>query len=260
MSYRGEKSGARKEDDFFCFWLFIFGSIFAFFHLEPTFLESFLKKPLTWGDTLDFFTPFAVVPVAYFLYSHINRYSLSNPSPHPSPKILNTLGKVSLGLGFLLYIEGHGLHLSANSIARLLESMKGSELYRATYLFDEIISHIIWDIGFFLISVGLILLASKISFKSLSWKNIVLLSIGAASFGIAFTANGIEGQTVGFSFPAAGAGFCLALFFYLGRKKEKNSNPFLYFFLSAYCLSLLLFVCWGIVHSGFPQFSELGWI
>jgi len=260
MSEDLKGSGVRKEDDFFCFWLFIFGSIFAFFHMEPIFLESFLTSPVTWGDALDFFTPFAVVPTAYLLYYHINRYSLSNPSPHPSPKRLNTLGKVILALGFLFYIEGHGLHLSANSIARLLESMKGSELYRATYLFDEIISHIIWGVGFFLISVGLILLASKISFKSLSWKNIALLSMGAASFGIAFTANGIEGQTVIFTFPAAGAGFCFALFFYLKRKKEKSSNPFLYFFLSAYCLSLILFASWGIAHSGFPQFSELGWI
>ena len=183
----------RTENDFFCFWLFIFGSLFAFFHLEPTFLESILTKPLTWGDALDFFTPFAVVPTAYFLYSHINQFSRSNPHPHPSDKTLNTAGKVILGLGFLLYIEGHGLHLSANSIARVVASMRDSELYRATYLFDEIISHIIWDVGFFLISVGLILLACKLPFKSFSWKNIVLLSGGAALFGIAFTANGIEG-------------------------------------------------------------------
>ncbi|HEB36848.1 MAG TPA: hypothetical protein ENI18_13580 [Candidatus Aminicenantes bacterium] len=102
--------------------------------------------------------------------------------------------------------------------------------------------------------------AYKISFKSLTWKNFVFLSLGAAFYGFAFTANGIEGQTVIFTFPAAGAGFLLALLFYFHRKKEGNQNPFIFFFMSGYFLSLILFAYWGISRSGFPQFSELGWI
>ena len=117
-----------------------------------------------------------------------------------------------------------------------------------------------WDGGVFLISVALIIAAYKISFKSLSWKNFTFLALGAAFYGFTFTTNGIEGQTVIFTFPAAGFGFFLALFLYFQRKKEGNQNPFLLFFLSAYILSLLLFAYWGISRSGFPQFSELGWI
>jgi len=117
-----------------------------------------------------------------------------------------------------------------------------------------------WVGGVFLISMGLILLAFKLPFKSLSARNIALLSVGAALYGFTFTVNGIEGQTVIFTFPAAGAGFLLALLLYLKRKKEGSLNPFLFFFLGAYFLSLLLFACWGISRSGFPQFSEFGWI
>ena len=80
---------------------------------------------------------------------------------------------VFLGFGFLLYVDGHGLHLSSNSIARLLQDMKGSELFKANYLFDEIISHYMWDTGVFLISMGLILLAYKISIQSISGKNAI---------------------------------------------------------------------------------------
>ena len=51
----------------FCFWLFVFGFVYAFFHVMPALLPSFLKSPLTWGDTLDFVTPFAVIPLVYLL-------------------------------------------------------------------------------------------------------------------------------------------------------------------------------------------------
>lgn len=250
-----------KEDrDIFCFWLFTYGFFFAFFHIIPVFLSSFLKKPLTWGDALDFLTPFAVVPLAYILYSRATKILHSAQSQIPPRRTLKSLAKVFLGIGFLFYVDGHGLHLSSNSIARLLQYMKGSELFKATYLFDEIISHFMWDGGVFLISVGLILTAYKLSIKSLSGKNLVFLSFGAAFYGFTFTANGIEGQTVIFTFPVAGAGFLLSLLLYFKRKKEGSQNPFLLFFLSAYFLSLLLFAYWGISRSGFPQFSEIGWI
>ena len=250
-----------KEDkDILCFWLFAYGFFYAYFHIMPPFLKTFLKSPLTWGDSHDFLTPFAVIPLAYILYSRADKILQSLQPREPSQRTLRAFTKVLLAIGFILYVDGHGLHLSSNSIARLLHNMKGSELYKATYVFDEIISHFMWDGGVFLISVALIIAAYKISFKFLSWKNFAFLSLGAAFYGFTFTANGIEGQTVIFTFPAAGFGFLLALFLYLQGKKEGSQNPFLLFFLSGYFLSLLLFAYWGISRSGFPQFSELGWI
>ncbi len=250
-----------KEDkDILCFWLLAYGFFFACFHIMPPVLKTFLKNPLTWGDTLDFLTPFAVIPLAYILYSRANKILHSLQPQQPSPRALRILPKVLLAIGFLLFVDGHGLHLSANSIARLLHNVKESELYKAAYLFDEIISHFMWDGGVFLISVALIIAAYKISFKHLTWKNFAFLSLGAAFYGFTFTVNGIEGQTVVFTFPAAGVGFLLTLFFYFHRKKEGNQNPFLFFFMSGYLLSLILFAYWGISRSGFPQFSELSWI
>lgn len=242
------------------FFLFVFGLAFSFFHIVPTFLPAILKQPLTWGDTLDFLTPLAVIPLAFLIYIRTRKVLQSQDTLGSSPRILKVLAKVLLGLGFLFYVDGHGLHLAANSIARLIQKTENSELYRATYLFDEIISHIILDGGAFLISVGLILFALKLSFKSLSWKNLVFISLGAAFYGFTFTANCIEGQTVIIYFPAAGLGFLLSLFLYLKNRKQNIHNPVLISFLSAYFLSVLLFSYWGISRSGFPQFSELGWI
>ena len=249
----------REDKDVLCFWLCAFSFSFAFFHVMPVLLKSFFKWPLTWGDTLDFLTPFAIIPLAYVFYSRANKILHSPYGQNPSPGTSMVFTRVFLAIGFLCYVDGHGIHLSSNSIARLLQNMKGSELYKATYLFDEVISHFIWHGGVFLISVGLIILASKLSFKSLSRKNIVFLAIGAALFGLTFTAEGIEGQSVIFVFPAAGVGFLLALFLYLKRQREKGLYPFLQFFMGANFFSLILFAYWGISRSGFPQFSELGW-
>jgi len=250
-----------KEDkDRLSFFLFVFGLAFSFFHIVPTFLPSFLKKPLTWGDTIDFLTPFAIIPLAFLLYFYTRQALKSKSLIGFSPRILRILAKVLLGLGFLFYVDGHGLHLSANSIARLLQNMKNSELFRATYLFDEIISHLMLDGGAFLISIGLILFALKLTFKSLNRKNLTLVSLGAAFYGFTFTANCIEGQTAIIYFPAAGVGFLLSLVLYLKNRKQNMHNPVLLFFLSSYFLSILLFAYWGISQSGFPQFSELQWI
>ena len=177
-----------KEDkDILCFWLLTYGFFYAYFHIMPPFLKTFLKSPLTWGDTLDFLTPFAVIPLAYILYSRAYKISHSLQPQQPSNRVLKILPKVLLAIGFLLFVDGHGLHLSSNSIARLLHHMKESELYKAAYLFDEIISHFMWDGGVFLVSIAIIIAAYKISSKSLTWKNFIFLSLGAAFYGFAFT-------------------------------------------------------------------------
>jgi len=250
----------RSESDNLCIWLFLYGVILAFFHLLPPFLTRFFLWPLSWGDTLDFLTPFTVIPFAYVLYSRLNRISRSSHSPESSARSLNILAKVILAIGFLSYVQGHGLHLSANSIARLLQGMEGTNVFKATYLFDEIISHFIWIVGLYLISLGMIILAWRLSFQPLIRKSIVLLSAGTVFYGFTFTVEAIEGQTVIFAFPAAILGFILALFIYLKEKRELRRNPVLLFFMSAYFLCILLFLFWGISRSGFPQFSELGWI
>jgi hypothetical protein len=248
---------ALEERNVSCIGLFSYGFGIAIFHILPVLLISYLKKPLTWGDTLDFLTPFVVIPLAYLLFYHTRRTLRSSNDLGRGQSLL---AKIILGFGFLLYVEGHGLHLSSNSIARIVQNMKGSELFNATYLFDEIISHYMWDTGVFLISIGLIFIALRLPFYSLSKSNLFLVSIGAIFYGFNFTVNGIEGQTVVFTFPAAGVGFLLSFILYWKARREGFHNPFYVFFATAYFLSLVLFAYWGLSRSGFPQFSELGWI
>ncbi len=258
MSFKQDLMSDESEN--LCFFLFFFGLSLTVFHLLPPFLGRFFVWPLTWGDTLDFLTPFGVIPFAYVLYLRLNRMSQSSQNQETSSHSSNILAKVILAIGFLSYVEGHGLHLAANSIARLLQTMKDSDVFKATYFFDEIISHFIWIGGLSLISLGLILMAHRLSFQPFIKKSMILLSVGSVFYGFTFTIEAIEGQTVVFAFPAAVACFLLTLFLYLKRKRERGRNPILFFFLTAYFLSIILFTCWGITRSGFPQFSELGWI
>jgi glycosyltransferase involved in cell wall biosynthesis len=250
----------RNESDNLCLWLFLYGAFLFVFHVLPPFLTRFFLWPLSLGDTIDLFTPFAVIPFAYVLYSRLNRFSQPSLSAESSVRSQKIMAKVILGVGFLSYVEGHGLHLSANSIARLLQGREGTNVFRATYFFDEIISHYIWISGLYLISIGLILFAFKLIFPPFVRKRMIFLSSGAFFYGFTFTVEAIEGQTVIFSFPAAILGFIFTFFLFLKGKRGQRKNPILLFFMSAYFLCILLFLFWGIFQSGFPQFSELGWI
>jgi hypothetical protein len=234
--------------------LFTYGFVFTFFLIMPTFLPGNVHELLTWEAFVDFFTSLAVIPVSYLLYHRLKNLETEKKEPKKYKK--NTAG-VLFFIGFILFIDGHGIHLAANSIARYVKDVPGSEIYRAVYLFDEVISHFLWDGGVFLISLALIVSAVKTKQSPLNQLQSSLLLLGAVLYGFTFTVNGIEGQTVIFTFPAAGIGCALSFFLSL---REKGENQVLLFFLLGYFLSLILFAYWGIAHGGFPEFSELGLI
>jgi hypothetical protein len=248
----------RNDNQSLCRWLFAYGLSYAFLHILPAFLPGPLAWPVNKGDALDFLTPLVVIPAALAVSLKLKRLS---ETKEPSPGKRHGGGAWAvLILGFLLYVDGHGIHLSANSIARLLEGQEGSSAFRGVYLYDEVISHFMWDGGAFLISVGLLLLARRARFAGLTAAQSALLSGGAAFYGFAYAVNSIEGQTVIVMFPAAGAACLWCLGLYLRDRKMKAQDPVVLFFLSGYLLSVILLAYWGIKNSGFPEFSDLGWI
>jgi uncharacterized membrane protein YhdT len=243
----------------FGFWLFSFGLVFAFFHIMPAFLTKPFRGPLNWGDMLDFLTPFVFIFLSYFLYAGIKK---SSEGQSFSSKSGSLFFKIPVAVGFILFVNGHGLHLSSNSISRFIENagMKQSAIFKAVYLFDEIISHLMWDSGVFIISLGFIIGAARMSVICLNKTKMIFLFLGAVFYGFTFAVNGIEGQTVLLTFPAAVLGFFLSLGFFLKEKKEASVNQVHLFFLVSYFIAAVLFAYWGLSHSGFPEFSALGWI
>jgi hypothetical protein len=241
-----------------CRWLFIYGFVYAFFQVVPAFLKGGFAGPVSRGDALDFLTPLAVIPVAVLLFLKLREVPGRN-AQRGSTRSLKVTGAVFI-LGLIAYVEGHGMHLSANAIDRLLHGQEGSGLYQAVYLFDEVISHFIWDAGVLIIAAGLILAGRRVRYPSLSPVQQVYLMGGACLFGFSYAVNAIEGQTVPLTLPAAILMIFICFWLYRRSRREGGYDAVALFFLLGFVLSGLLFAYWGIAHPGFTEFSELGWI
>jgi len=234
--------------------LLAFGAALLVFQIVPALLFRIWKSPLSWGDTLDFLTCLAVIPVALVVY---DRLRLDRPEPQPVRRAV-PLPLVLFVAGAILYVDGHGIHLPANSLARLME--KGSAIFKATYLYDEVISHYLWHGGLLIMSAALILAAAKTRGGTAGHADTGPALGGAVFYGFTIAVAAIEGQTVPMQLPAAVVGAALAWRLYLRRKKRGPGNPALLFFAAGFSLAVLLFAYWGLSHGGFPEFSELGWI
>jgi hypothetical protein len=235
----------------------MYGFVYAFFQIMPAFIPGHFAGPVSRGDAFDFLTPLAVIPVALAVFFKLR-------------KAAETEGRASFRsskwsvavfvLGLICYVEGHGLHLSANAIDRLLGGQENTALHQSVYIFDEVISHFTWDSGVLIIAAGLILAGTRVHFPRLSWARWAFLGGGAACFGFSYAVNAIEGQTVVLTFPAAVLMSLICLWIYGRGRRRREHNVAALFFLMGFLLSALLFAYWGIVHAGFPEFSELGWI
>ncbi len=241
-----------------CRWVFIYGFVYAFFQVMPAFLKGGFAGPVSSGDALDFLTPVTVIPAALALFLKLRKERMrAARAGSAGPSVLAAAVFI---LGLIAYVEGHGIHLSANAIDRLLHGQEGTSLYQAVYLFDEVISHYIWDGGVLIMAGGLILTGMNLRFPGLSPVQWVYLAGGACFFGFSYAVNGIEGQTVPLTLPAAV--LMVLICFWLDRKnrREGGYNAIVLFFLLGFLLSVLLFAYWGITRGGFPEFSALGWI
>jgi len=235
--------------------LFLYAFGYAFFHILPAFLNLEIENRLMVGDVFDLLTPFAMIFLIYMLYRTLNRAPRSNSSKFPGLQ-----SKLILLLGAIIFVEGHGIHLSSNAIARHLEETPDNPVYRLTYFFDEMLSHKLWDGGIVILSLGLILSSFSIVQKKAAFSSAVWIGLGALLYGFTYFANAVEGQTVIITFPIA-----ILIPMLLWWKAHRDGifavkNPVLSFFLYGYAVAIIFFLIWLIWQGGFPEFSELGWI
>jgi hypothetical protein len=231
-------------------WIFIFGFAYAFMHVMPTFLTYDFKNHLTAGDLLNFFTPFVIIPIVWKLY-----FLLREKLPAVSERRIR-LVQLMLLFSSILYVNGQGMNLSANAIARHLSEMKDSPLYWLDYFFDETLGHIFWHSGMVGISIALLLLAANLQSGFVTWQ----ILAGALFYSFAYFTDAVEGQTVPLLFPGAILILGGILYYHKKSSQKFSENPVKLFFLTGYVLAILLFLIWWIWQGGFPQFSELGWI
>jgi hypothetical protein len=196
------------------------------------------------ADVLDLFTPIVLIPLYYLLL-----YSGSNQLPN--------LRSVIIFLVFAaLWVEGQGMHLSANSIGHWLNNLMGDEINQVTYFYDEVFSHYLWHLGVVTLSAQLIFRQWRYPFTNGSFR-LILEAIASVIYGLLIFIIGIEGGTVPLVFTFSILASLLGM---IGGWGKFRQQPILLFFVIGYGLAALIFIGWWSAWSGFPQFSQLGWI
>jgi hypothetical protein len=236
-------------------WILIFAVCYAFFHILPALINIEIKYKFWIGDLLDLFTPFVMIFLVYKLYDLI---VTGNPAgniiiPHKAARILILAGGAA-------FMEGHGIHLAANSIFRHLTELENTPLHSLTYFLDEILSHILWDSGIILVSLGLLMLSFQMKYKNNLKRYPLLICFAGIFFGFTFFVDAVEGQTVIFTFPFSILMMLVLVFLLKIRKIRVFNNAAAVFFFAGYFVALILFIVWLIWQNGFPEFSEIGWI
>ena len=144
---------------------------------------------------------------------------------------------VAFGIGAVTYVEGHGIHLSANSIANASASP-------AAHLWDEVIGHYVWYAGAAVVAACLVrVLADNPTRGSIPSYALAVL------VGVTHATNSLEGGTA-----ALGLGVALTLVVASVRSRGRLPHVVL-----AYGLATVMLVGYGLWQGGFPQPSELGW-
>ena len=181
----------------------------------------------TAGDWLDLLTPFAVVGAAALVLQSVDAHGL--------PLALAVVAAV-------LYVDGHGIHLAANSISH--EHPVG-DVRRVTHFWDEEWGHFEWHLGLFAL-LGAMALAARDAAVSRP-----AAAAAAVLLGWTFFTNTVEGGTWWLELAATAVFVTWAL---------AARHPFLSACAAAFALGAVLIGIWAAWHGGVPQFSQLHWI
>lgn len=219
-----------------------FALAFAVFIIMPALLgKPFPPYPLMhWGDIFDLFTPLVIVPLYWLLFLDTTRATRG------------TTATIAFLLLASLWVEGHGMHLSANSISNLL-GPGSSAVHNLVHFYDEVLSHYLWH--FAIIGFSIFLLShvnSSPTGASVHW---TLVAPSAILYGFSFFLAIDEGGTVPLGLPAAAL---IVLWIAFSRRRLVGKHNLVGFFLVGYAVAIALFLGWYLYWGGFPEFSEIG--
>ena len=215
----------------------------AFFVLPAFLTDQFGLFPLMkLKDVADVFTPLVIIPLYWLLFQ------------------LSPEKKFSLREGFLfmifaaLWVEGQGMHLSANSIGGLLQEATEADVYSLTLFYDEVLSHYIWQLGMVGLST-LILIRQWHHPLSVERSWLALDLVAGVIHGFMFFVIVVEASTAPLGIPFA---IAITLVGLIWGRNELRKQPLLAFYLASYGVAILFFVAWALYWGGLPQFSEVG--
>jgi hypothetical protein len=224
----------------------------VFFLLLIFFRIPFILNPLmSYQDALDILTPLVLIPVYWLLF----KYAVSKES-YP-------LEEIAFMVLAAIWVQGQGLHLSANSINNLAEGLAkkqviditATSIYQLTYFYDEHLSHVIWHIGILGLAALLIYREWRqpAGIPTIWWAT----ALAGLIYGFTYFCIFIEGQTVVLGLPFS---IIITLLTLVWGRKRLAQQPILAFLFITCLVALVLFAGWGLYWRGFPQFTDVGLI
>ncbi|HEX6700315.1 MAG TPA: hypothetical protein VF101_06240 [Gaiellaceae bacterium] len=207
--------------------LLVLAGCFFVFHHAPSLAGNA-------GDWIDLATPFAVVAATAAVLCSL-----------PTARAATVLALI----GGLLYVDGHGIHLAANSIGH--ETLSG-DAKSVTHFWDETFGHIEWHLGWMTL-IAAIALAEAYSQETRTWRprSYPIAVATAALLGFTLFTGTVEGGTWWLELAAAVVFLVWTL---------RAPRPLLVTCAGAFALAAALIGVWAIWHGGVPQFSQLGWL
>jgi hypothetical protein len=194
-------------------------AVFVFHHL-----------PALAGDWVDLVAPLAVVGTAVLVLAALD----------PPPAVL-----VVALIAVVAYVDGHGIHLAANSVDNLHPTGAAGD---KAHFWDERFGHFEWHAGWFAL-LGAICLAEPGRVVAISRREaaVVLVLLGFSLF-----TNTVEGGTWPLELGATAVFVAWAL--------SERGRPLLRVVATSFAIGAALIGVWAIWHGGVPQFSQLGWL
>ena len=230
-------------------YILIFSITFAVFLITPAFLgRSFPGYPLmNWADILDILTPLVLLPLYWLLFWYASTEKIN----------LNESLVFVVLAG--MWVEGQGMHLSANSIGHLLNDFQG-DANLLTLFYDEKLSHYLWHLGIFGMAVLLIYrsLRNQNVEENITW---ILISPAGIIHGLTIFLIVIEGGTTLIGIPFLLLISLAILFLFRDRL---STQPLISFYFISCILAFLFIAGWciyfGDVDSCCPEPSAIGLI
>jgi len=210
-------------------WLAVAAGFYSVLHHEGTLLADAGETVdrTRWADWVDLSTPYLILlPIALALHA----------------LAADRLAWGCYLVGALTYAEGHGIHLSSNSIGNVRPP---DEVWPPiVHLWDEVVGHYLWSAGVLLV----VLAVARAAHDRPPPPSVAYLL--ALTVGFTWFTNSIEGGT-----PILGI-LGATVLTAVGWTHRHGFDRTL---LVAYAPALVLFLGFGLWQGGFPQFTELGW-
>ncbi len=223
-----------------------------YFVLQPFFTVDLPGVPIRYGDLLDLLlTPWIGVGVFALLY-------VSIPVASDASTTHRNLFRLLFWTFSVLYVEGHGMHLAANSIGNNVVANTDLRLARSIFLFDEPIGHLLWLGG----AIGLALAAvayqtSYTAREPLTRRQIWLILVCGMFYGVSFALTIIEGRSALWALPIVLGALIVMGYGWLRGQWELSRRPASAFFLSGFTLLLITLGVWFVGFGGFVEPSTL---